>query len=185
MNDNQDDVCGDHSLRKMPTKATLASERVQSSVCFVCREMQACNDLTPANDIAISPPLLSSYGPLDHMTVRQEVEALKKPPAVILEEWRKEESMYEESFYDADSIGSHAIETARRNYPNDSCKVKDPRLYPYHDACYPLLEAYTGNARIPNRLEVRLPGQLLCSVYTITRNSTVRGLSSSVLDPHS
>ena len=143
--------------------------------------MEACNESTPANNkLENATPLLGSYRPLEYTAVRQEVETLKNLSVANLEEWKQEESVYEESFYDLDSNGSHVVETPRRNYQNDRCKVKDPTLYPYHDACYPLLEAYTGNGRLPHPSEQPLPGQLLCSVDSI--NATIRGLSSSELD---
>lgn len=124
-------------------------------------------------------PLLTSYTPLSYLEVRREIEMFQAVYNASLEEWHCEVSMYEETFSDLDASTSQTVEFPRRNYPNDECKVKDTKLYPYHNACYLLIDAYSpATARENFVLERTLPGQLLCSVDSI--HSTITGLTNQL-----
>lgn len=128
-----------------------------------------------SEEASSSSTLLTGFKPLSYTAVRQEVATFQAVSADNTDEWQREVNMYEETFYDLDTFTSQIVEMPRRNYPNNACKVKDTELYPYHDACYPLIEAYTQTAREPNPLEARIPGHLSCSDASIA--STISGLS--------
>jgi len=100
--------------------------------------------------------LMTSYKPLSYAAVHQEIETLKDVSAEISREWQEEVSLYEET------IRHKFKHVPRRNYRNDENIVTDTKLYPYHTACYPLLDAYDQRM---NSQEV--PGCLPCSLEAI------------------
>lgn len=111
--------------------------------------------------------LLTSYQPLSYTTVHQELANLKEISAAINEEWQQEVSMYEETILQnfGSSASSQAEQVPRRNYRNDDNIVSDTKLYPYHNACYPLLSIYEQDTYFTHSL---IPGQLICSDEAIS-----------------
>lgn len=134
--------------------------------------------------------LLTTYTPISYVEVRQEVLTLMAVAAASLKEWRREESMYEQT---VTRTGETPGVVPRRNcLTSDGGEVRDPELFPYHTACYPLLDAYeqriivdweayregtelvwstdisvTGNTRnLPFR-EMDVSGHLPCSIEAL------------------
>ena len=135
--------------------------------------------------------LLTTYKPISYAEVRQEILTLMTVTAASLEEWRREESMYEQT---VTRTGETPSVVPRRNcLTSDGGNVRDPELFPYHTACYPLLDAYeqriivdweayregteliwstdfsvTGNTRERNERELDvIPGYLPCSLEAL------------------
>lgn len=102
--------------------------------------------------------LMTSYMPLSYAAVHQELDTLKEVSAEISREWQEEESMYEETMMDS---SSRTEQVPRRNYRNDENIITDTKLYPYHTACYPLLDAYDQETTN------EIPGYLPCSPEAI------------------
>jgi hypothetical protein len=88
--------------------------------------------------------LLTTYKPISHVEVRQEVLNLMTVASASLEEWQREVSMYEQTITRA---GETPGVVPRRNcLTSDGSQVRDEELFPYHTACYPLLDAYEQRA---------------------------------------
>jgi hypothetical protein len=58
----------------------------------------------------------------------------------IASSWEEECKKYEETA--SVEIDGKTVERPRRNYINREARVEDPSLFPYHSACYALLDAY-------------------------------------------
>jgi hypothetical protein len=54
--------------------------------------------------------------------------------------WDEECKKYEDTV--SVKIDGKVVERPRRNYINREARVEDPSLFPYHSACYALLDAY-------------------------------------------
>ena len=111
--------------------------------------------------------LMTSYMPLSYAAVHQELDTLKDVSAEISREWQEEVRMYEETMMDS---SSRTEQVPRRNYRNDENIITDTKLYPYHTACYPLLDAYDQETTN------EIPGYLPCSPEAI--NECFIGLPS-------
>jgi hypothetical protein len=96
---------------------------------------------TDAQDTERRPGLLlDSFQAIDYDSLLHEIQVYRDVFANLQEEWEKEASSYEEQI-DVPYQGKPRS-VPRRNYPNEEGKVEDSRLYPYHDSCYLLLDAY-------------------------------------------
>jgi hypothetical protein len=84
--------------------------------------------------------LLTAYNPISYVEVRQEVLTLMTVASASLGEWQSEVSMYEQTMTRA---GETPSVVPRRNcLTSDGTQVRDSQLFPYHTACFPLLDAY-------------------------------------------
>ena len=117
-----------------------------------------------------SEGMLTSFQPLSYTAIQREVETLQAVSAASMEEWQREISMYEEMIQETNPKILHFNVVPRRNYPNKGKEVKDPELFPYHTACYSLIEAYEQN-----ETESIIPGHLPCTPHSV--NETIHGLS--------
>jgi hypothetical protein len=136
--------------------------------------------------------LLTTYKPISYVEVRQEVLTLMTEASTSLEEWQREVSMYEQTLK---RPGETPSLVPRRNcLTSDHGQVRDAELFPYHTACYPLLDAYeqrtnvnwegyregteielvlfpdltmTGNTRDRHEMEIDVSGHLPCSVEAV------------------
>ena len=81
------------------------------------------------------------YEPLDVDTLKADVQVFEQLRQELDEEWKTESDKYYETIalvpYDGE-------EKPRRNYANPQGIVEDKSLFPYHDSCYALLDAYDG-----------------------------------------
>lgn len=82
------------------------------------------------------------YNRLSERAVIDAVKELKDTMAEIQQSWDKEVLQYEKIMLVSTMSGTKRL--ARRNYPNKEGTVGDESLFPYHSACYPLLDAYDG-----------------------------------------
>ena len=84
--------------------------------------------------------LLASYRAFHPHLIRDEVERLHKVQEEMAMAWKLEVEKYEQEI--TLKSGDEVPKVHRRNYFNIDGVVQDPDLFPYHDACYPLIDAY-------------------------------------------
>lgn len=119
--------------------------------------------------------LLTSYKRISYDETSRELEALQQITKESLGEWHQEVSLYEQTLSNSDGA-----QQPRRNYANTDGRVFDSALFPYHDACYPLLDAFdtlSASFYDENVLFIRptdrraeemiVPGQALCSTFAV------------------
>lgn len=113
--------------------------------------------------------LLTTYKPISYVEVRQEVLTLMTVASTSLGEWQSEVSMYEQTMTRA---GETSSAVPRRNcLTSDGTQVRDAELFPYHTACFPLLDAYKQRT-IVNWEEYREGTEL---EEVLSQNLTMRG----------
>lgn len=84
--------------------------------------------------------LLSSYRAFHPDLIRNEVERLREVQEEMAMAWKLEVEKYEQEM--TLNSGDGFPKVPRRNYFNIDGVVQDPDLFPYHDACYLLIDAY-------------------------------------------
>lgn len=89
-------------------------------------------------------PLLTQFSPIDYLSVLEEVDTFRAICAEMQEQWEKEAAMYEETIEIIVGDDMKPTTLPRRNYANAERKIQDASLFPYHESCYPLLDAYNG-----------------------------------------
>ena len=84
--------------------------------------------------------LLSAYDRIRYRNVEQKVVALKQIAAEMQSSWSEEVKKYKQKI----SVKGKrtVLRVPSRNYYNSRGEVDDPTMFPYHTACYPLLDCY-------------------------------------------
>jgi hypothetical protein len=86
--------------------------------------------------------LLSAYERIRYSNVEQKVAELRQITAQMQGMWNDEVKQYEQ-LMEVKIKGKGKIHNVpRRNYYNSRGEVNDPTMFPYHTACYPLLDCY-------------------------------------------
>jgi hypothetical protein len=91
----------------------------------------------PSTSSYYQPP---PFVPLPHDLIVEETRLFGKVQADWTAAWEEECLLYEQTM--TMSINSQSTVVPRRNYLNAEGVVTDTNLFPYHAACYPLLDAY-------------------------------------------
>lgn len=84
--------------------------------------------------------LLQSYEPLPYHLIDEEIVILEGVYESMSRLWEEECQKYEETM--EVRVDDKKLTVPRRNYLNEKGTVEDDSLFPYHTACYPLLDAY-------------------------------------------
>lgn len=84
---------------------------------------------------------LYGYRRMPEIEVLRAVSEIKDAMRALEKRWDEEVAKYEETIMvRTDDDKSRCL--LRRNYPNDAGIVDDTSLFPYHDACYAMLDCY-------------------------------------------
>jgi hypothetical protein len=83
---------------------------------------------------------LYGYRRLQEIEVVRAVGEIKETMQNIEKQWDEEVSKYEETVMI--QTDDRPTEQLRRNYRNPAGIIEDPSLFPYHSACYALLDCY-------------------------------------------
>jgi len=93
------------------------------------------------NKASCSPnKLLSKYERIKYIHVNNKVAELKQTAAEMHCMWAEEVKKYEQMI--EIKFKGKLVQVPRRNYYNKRGQVDDPTMFPYHTACYPLLDCY-------------------------------------------
>lgn len=84
--------------------------------------------------------LLSAYDRIRYRDVEQKVLALKEIAVEMHSTWSEEIKKYEQLI--PVKVKRTVQHVPCRNYYNSRGEVDDPTMFPYHTACYPLLDCY-------------------------------------------
>lgn len=100
------------------------------------------NEQEPAGPFEETKKLLLAYERMRYRDVEQKVAELRQITAQMQGMWNDEVKQYEKLMEVKIKGKGKILKVPRRNYYNSRGEVKDPTMFPYHTACYPLLDCY-------------------------------------------
>lgn len=119
-----------------------------------------------------SVPTTLEYQPIDPVCLEDELKELQCVQKALNDDWEAEALKYEETL---------ANGQPRRNYFNAAGVVEDPRLFPYHDVFYMLIDAYDGLYG-PDEPQPMPPSSVRPSYVPLEQRRVVEDLNNHLAD---